>query len=310
MPCGRLSYALATSIRGLIELVRIVTSKFGDVCEKSVSSILRVMNECYKRLEPHEVELVDLYIFEHASTAHAFLLKESIRAGVTSTFFGEKFFAMHDAWKGTPRITLCLDRIEVLPKLVQLGGIRHEVGHSVLHGSLKYYVLSLPPSLSELAKRFSLPLPYLMDMLYLISIAVKDYEVSRLLYERGYVEDQVAYVRHLLNISESDILSWGIARGSPMAEALCLASCLKTIGCATPFLYERKLNELVRNDLIKSLSYLPREHSTRLLNVFLEEFPSLGKDTLTNIDHIAQVVADKLVKPILKAKTSSGSLQL
>ncbi len=124
------------------------------------------------------------------------------------------------------------------------------------------------------------------NLLYLISIAVKDYEVTRLLHERGYVEDQVAYAKHLLKISEDDTLSWEISRGKPPAEAMCLISCLKAAGCVAPLLVDKKLGEEVRQYLMESLSYLPADRSTLLLRVVKGGFPSLGTDTLDNVDRM------------------------
>jgi len=269
-------------------LVRIVVSKFGRVEDETMNNVIETMEECYGRLAPHEVSLVDLYVFERSSSVEAFLTKEYVEVGVTSAPFDELFFAMHDAWRGTPRIILCLERMKTLPMLVKIGGIRHEVGHSVLHGSLRYYLLPSPPTLLELADRFNLPFEYVANILYLISIAVKDYEVSRLLYGRGYVEDQVAYAKHLLRVSESDVLSWEISRGKPPAEVLCLISCLKAAGCAAPLLIDEKFGEDVRRCLIESLSYLPPNLSALLLKVILEGFPSLGTDTLDNIDRMVR----------------------
>jgi len=269
-------------------LVHICVSKFGEVNREEIDSVIEVMEECYSRLAPHDVSMADLCVFERSSSVEAFLAKESAEVGVVSAPFDELFFAMHDAWRGTPRIILCLERMKRLPRLVKMGGIRHEVGHSVLHGSLRYYLLPFHPALLELADRFNLSFEYVANMLYLISIAVKDYEVSRLLYGRGYVEDQIAYAKHLLKVSESDVLSWEISRGKPPAEVLCLISCLKAAGCTAPLLIDKKYGEELRRHLIESLSYLPADRSAPLFKVISEGFPSLGTDTLDNIDHMVR----------------------
>jgi hypothetical protein len=112
--------------------------------------------------------------------------------------------------------------------------------------------------------------------------------VSSLLYGRGYLEDQVAYAKHSLEVSESDVLSWEISRGNPPAEALCLISCLKAAGCAVPLLIDKKFGEDVRRRLVESLSYLPADLSALLLKVIFEGFPPLGKDTLNNIDRMVR----------------------
>ena len=267
-------------------LVHIVVSTYGKINDEEIERVIEIMQECYSRLSPHDVSLVDLYLFERSSSVEAFFAKERRKVGVASAPFDELFFAMHDAWRGIPRITLCLEKMEKLPRLVKMGGIHHEVGHSILHGNLRYYVLSFPPALLEIVDRFNLSFEYMTNLLYLISIAVKDYEVTRLLHERGYVEYQVAYAKHLLKISEDDTLSWEISRGKPPAEAMCLISCLKAAGCAAPLLVDKKLGEEVRQYLMESLSYLPADRSTLLLRVVEGGFPSLGTDTLDNVDRM------------------------
>jgi len=188
--------------------VRIFVSKFGKVDDEEMHHVVGLMEECYGRLEPHEVELVDLYVFERSSSVNAFLARESEEVGVVSAPFNDSFFAMHDAWRRTSRIILCVERMRSsLPKLVQEGGIRHEVGHSVLHGDLRFYLLPVSPAFLELADSFGFSREYAANLLYLVSIAVKDYEVSRLLTERGYIEDQLTYARHLLTVSEGERLS-------------------------------------------------------------------------------------------------------
>ena len=279
---------------------KIVVSRFNGVIDGAVNSIVEVMEECYHRLAPHDVTLVDLYVFNRSSSLQAFFAKESSEVGVASAPFNELFFATHDAWRGTPRITLCFERMQELPKLVQVGGIRHEVGHSVLHGGLGYYFLSLPPVLLGLVDHFALSLEYATNLLYLISIAVKDYEVTRLLHERGYVEDQVAYAKHLLTVSEDDLLAWRMAQGKPLAEILCLTSGLKAPGCAVPLLSNKTYGEEIRSRLKESFSYLPPDYSSLLLKVLSENFPRLGTDTLENIEHMTDLITEWIIKSLLR----------
>ena len=112
--------------------------------------------------------------------------------------------------------------------------------------------------------------------------------MTRLLHQRGYVEDQVAYAKHLLRFSEDDILSWEISRGKPPAEALCLISCLKAAGCVAPLLVDKKFGEEVKQYLMESLSYLPADRSALLLKVIEDGFSSLETDTLDNVDRIVR----------------------
>ncbi len=281
------------------ERTRITVSKFGKVEGTLTDYIQATMQECYLRLKPHEVSLVDLYIFEKSSSLDAFIERESKEVGIASASFSEQFFAMHDAYRGISRIIICIERMKNLPELVQEGGIRHEVGHSVLHGSLLYYLLPFPQSLSELVMRQKISQQYASDLLYLTSIAVKDYEVSRLLYDRGFIEDQIAYSKHLVTFTESDRLSWEISRNLPQAKILYLVSCLKTAACAIPFLADKTLGNEIERQLIENLSYLPTSSYSSLFKIIVEDFPSLGEDTLCNIGKMVRLVVDRIVKPNL-----------
>ncbi len=60
-------------------MVRIVASRFGEVNGKAVDRVVEVMEECYGRLSPHGVTLVDLYVFERSSSLGCLLgLKEGV----------------------------------------------------------------------------------------------------------------------------------------------------------------------------------------------------------------------------------------
>jgi len=279
-------------------LVRIVVSKYGNIYDDEVDEILNIMLECYSRLMPHEVSLVDLYLFERSSSVEAFLRSECEELGVMVTPFAEAFFSTHDAWRGVPRVTICLEKVRALPKLVKLGGIRHEVAHTVLHGSLEYYLIQPPLPLLEMSNQFNLPLEYVRNILYLVSIAVKDYEATRFLYSRGYVEDQVEYVKFLLRVSEDDVTSWELSKGNPLLKALYLISILKTVGCAAPLLNDIRFGQEVKQLLVESLSHLPRKLSTIILKFAEEAFPTLGAGTLENIDSIMRK-CDQIFKAVL-----------
>lgn len=282
------------------QFVRIVASKFGEVNAEEIDLVIDIMEECYERLRPHNVEIVDLYLFDRASAAEAFLAKEKEEVGVMSESFSDLFFATHDAWRGTPRIILCFEKMSKLPKTVQVGGIQHEVGHSVLHGSLHYYFLPFPPTFLHLANRFDLSLRFVTNLFYLTSIAVKDYEVSRLLYKEGYKEDQIIYVKHLLRVSEDDLIAWEMSKGKPLAEILFLISCLKTAGCAAPYLFDKKFSKDVKFHLMDNLTFLPEEYTKPFFNAILRGFPSLKTDTLSNINLMSCLITESIIEPILQ----------
>lgn len=278
-------------------MVKIVVSKFGDVDDEKVRRLTEILKECYRRLEPHELPLVDLYLFKSSHAMNAFLSGERSMVGVISSPFDESFFATHDAWRGTPRITVCFERMDDLPELVQTGILRHEAGHSVLHGSIEYYIFSIPQSLDKASERFAIPRNFSFDLLYLTSIAVKDFEITKLLLDKGYFEDQVAYSRFLLSTSREDETAWEIANGNPARMALCLIGRLKELACAIalpPRLNESDVIGWIKDELF----YLPEDFQINLLKV-AREFPKLAtSDTFEKVEKVTDILVKDLLEPL------------
>jgi hypothetical protein len=216
---------------------------------------------------------------------------------VASEGLDEGFIAMHDAWRGTSRIGVCMSRMGELPGLVQIGSLRHEVGHSVLHGSMEYYVFPIYAPLMEAAKRVRLSKEYSFNLVYLISIAVKDFEVTRLLSGKGYVDDQVAYSNHVLRTSNEDLVAWQFSKGNPAGMALCLGGKLKDAACLIalqPSLGDPSIPDRIRSEL----SYLPDQILSGTLKT-LERFPELMTgDTFQNVAVMTKVFVEDILQPL------------
>jgi hypothetical protein len=278
-------------------VVKIVLQKFGEIPEESERDTLGIIQECYERLEPHGVEILDLFLFSDPSSMHGFYSRERSALHVVSEDLGESFIAMHDAWRGTSRIGVCMSRMRRLPRLIQIGTLRHEVGHSVLHGSTEYYVFSISAPLIQAAKRLGLSKEYSFNLLYLISIAVKDFEVTRLLSEKGYVEDQVAYSNHVLGTSTEDLDAWQLSEGNPASMSLCLAGRLKDAACLIA-LQPRLSEQSVADTLRRQLSYLPHPTLDEMLKT-LKRFPeAMAGDTFQNVAMMTKMFVEDLLQPL------------
>lgn len=269
-------------------LVKIVLTKFGNIEARDVEFVRNALNGCYLQLEPHEVTFLDLYLFESATLMRAFFINEKHRMGIASRGFDDAFVAQHDAWRGASRISICLERLRLLPREAQIGSIEHEVGHSILHGGIEYYVIPqslIPPfvvkhSSEESARSF----------LDLVSIAVKDYEVTRYLFGRGCDRGQVAYVINVVDATEDDKLAWRISRGNRVAEILCIVSRLKEVCCAAPFLQDERFRNDIEDRLVKNLSYMGCDVVTKLMFIARHELPELGADTMKNIGVLSDLL--------------------
>ncbi len=274
-------------------MVKIVLRKIGEIPKKTELEIVDIIEECYERLKPHEVTLLDLLLFRNASQMRMFYSNERSIVGVVSENLTDQFFALHDAWRGTSRISVCLDRMKKIPRLVQTGALRHEVGHSVLHGSLEYYVFPITSILSEASKRYKLSNEITLNLLYLISIAVKDFQVTKLLLEGGYFDDQVAYSKHVLTTSEEDLAAWNIAQGNPSGMVLSLAGRLKDVACFTALLSslgEAETLKVMRGEL----SYLPNSIIEKILKIVMRFPEVIEDDTFKGVDLIIGLFVDNL----------------
>jgi len=268
--------------------VRIDTSKFGNIDDGDMDFVKGTLDECYPRLEPHEVSYVDLYLFETATRMRAFFLRERFAVGADGQGFDDLFVAQHDAWRGTPRISICLERLRPLPREVQVGSIRHEAGHSVLHGGIEFYIAPLP-LIPRLAAEFGFQREPSRNFLYLMSIAVKDFEVTRFLLGREFFEDQLAYAMSIFDTTDDDRLAWRMSRGNRVAEILCMASRLKEMCCAAPFLRDERIGKELEERVMDKLSYLGGDDAKRLLKIAMDDLPTLGTDTMRNIGFLSDL---------------------
>jgi hypothetical protein len=284
-------------------MFKLNVKKFGEIDEERLGSTINTVDECYRHLEPRPVILLDLYFFQKASTMRAFLYRERKDIGVTTSSFDERFFATHDAWQGIPRIMLCQENMQLLPELVNAGGIRHEVAHTVLHGSPEYYVITVPEVLREACLRYAVPSESVTDLLYLMSIAVKDYEATRLLYGRGYIEDQVAYNSYFLKPTEEDIQVWQVAQLDPLAKVVAIAALLKNFCSATPLVEDEKYGENVRETVEAGMSHISPQLSSGILRTLMKVTRCFSNDTHRNITLLTQSFVEEFIDMLLGQKT-------
>jgi len=274
----------------------IVLQSFGNIPIHVTANIKKVVEECYRELEPHAVKLLDLLLFENQMRMNSYYASEKKASGVASEMLSERFFAVHDAWRGISRIGVCLENVTQLSELVQIGALRHEVGHSVLHGSVEHYVFSAPQLLLEAERKFRLGRDFSLSLLYLISMAVKDFEVTKLLAEKGYVEDQLAYSSHVLAASEDDLAAWRMAEGNLAAEALCAVSRLKD--AASTIAISQFLQRSPAEKLKEELSYLPDMILERFLRLTEALSKCVAGETLHNVNAAVRSFVEIFLEPL------------
>ncbi len=138
----------------------------------SSSDIVAALRRVYERVGGDG--FIELIIHGSREAMETFLRQEARRLGVV---VDASFPVVHEAWTGVPRI-------HVVPReLRQLGNVGkaflvHEAFHSILHGSLEYYVVTLPSKeeVSWLAA-------------YIAATSIKDLEVHMHMKRYGFREE-------------------------------------------------------------------------------------------------------------------------
>jgi len=265
----------------------------GDVPNSFQQEMRQQLEECYRRLPTSGLEVVQVRLLDTVQRLREFLAAEHAELSIVGAM-GEEFLALHDAWHGLPRITLCHERLAEVPHLVGLGAIRQQVAHSILHGSPEYYVFKLSRNLVEKGQERGLALVALQQLLYYVAIAVKDYEVVRLLVAHGYVDCQAALAFHQLETSDQDRLAWQLAQFNPVARLICLASQLKPLLPLRPLVAKPAIAPGLIQQARAMLTFLPLGEQDKLWDLTQQIAAALGDDTHQNIAAALQLTLEVL----------------
>lgn len=267
---------------------------FGSINNKMKDAIINIINETLDKLGIYDI-YIEVLIFKELNDLKRYRdLERSIR-GIE---IGDIFFAMHDAWMGYPRIFLCEMLANKMPHNAFIGGIRHEVGHAILHGSIQYYVFSPTDELLNIAGVYGLTEDFLTRITYLISIAVKDYEVTDFLIKNGFKECQFYFIKEVLKVTDDERAAWRLAWNKYMRLNHIL-TILKAYTAAKPLMNDSLYGEEICDTLNESMSYLPDKYKKIILYI-LDKIEKLPGDTWSKISKATEIVTNALIKPILE----------
>ena len=265
----------------------------GDVPDDFCQEVKQLLEDCYYRLPVSGLEVVQVRLLDTVHRLRQLLATEHAELGIAGPL-GTEFLALHDAWRGVPRITICQERLAEVPHLVGLGAIRQQVAHSILHGSPEYYTFKLSRDLAEKAQERELPPMALQQLLYYVAIAVKDYEVVHLLVNYGYLDCQVALAFHQLETTDEDKLAWQLAQLNSAARLICLASQLKPLLSLRPLVTKPSIAPGLIQQARAMLSFLPPGDQDKLWALTQQITTAMGGDTHQNIAAALQLTLEVL----------------
>jgi hypothetical protein len=206
-------------------------------------------------------------VWESVHDLQAFYQKEKEELGVVT---GEEteFLATHEAWRGYPRVHICQERIEGIHETVVRGVLHHEIGHTILHGSPEYYTFWFTDRLQEAGRSHGLDLQGLQQLVYVLSIAVKDWDVVGWLTKERLGSGQQALLEYCMAETGEEQAAWEMVKAIPIALRMALAVFLKIILPIEAMVsagYEGARDLMVRWE--DAYGWLPEKERQRLLRL-------------------------------------------
>lgn len=253
----------------------IKVEKIVNVDDAIVERILNVLGETYETLGPPMTFSVTLRIFEKSD--------------------GSQFFASHEAMEGKPTISVYVDKMASLPYDVVIGGIRRQAAHSILHGSPEFYNIKLPSELRRAMAEYSLPDAFATKILYGVSMAVKEYAVTKFLLNGGFVDDQVAYAKYLLEPIPEEVASWEFVKASPLERIVYLIMTARDISSVMPLTEDPRFSGEIKMFIEKKIEHLPPNYRNKVRKIAGEVFSSFNGDIFRNIDRLTNIIVRELI---------------
>jgi hypothetical protein len=201
----------------------------GKVDESFLREVQKWTGEVIGKTEPGMApDRISVYLWEKEKDFQEFDAQEKAELGVV-TGDESNFLATHEAWRGYPRIHISLEKIRGVPEEVIRGVVQHEIGHALLHGKPEFYQFLFSELLQEAARSAGLDLPQLQQLVYLLSVALKDEEVVRLLSERGLGIYQNRLLEYLIEDTGEEQQTWELIKDLPALRKIAWAAFSKTL---------------------------------------------------------------------------------
>ena len=200
-----------------------------EIDESFLTQVRTWVNEVLEIEElPSSPPCLSVSIWKTMEKYQDFYQREKKERGVVT---GEEtdFLATHDAWRGYPRIHICQERLMAIAGTIVQGVIHHETGHALHHGAPEFYTFRFSNRLQEAGRSYGLDLPLLQQCVYLLSVAIKDQDVTLWLAKNGLGSSQLALLGYLLSDTEEEHRVWERIRESHALRKIASAAFLKTL---------------------------------------------------------------------------------
>lgn len=244
-----------------------------------------IISRIYGEIGEPKAELVELLIYSSHTLACTRLSLDRIKLGIIG-LGDEGFLAFHEVWHGYPRVHIAVDKLKELNEKLRMAIIEHELVHTILHGSLDYYLIPIPHMVKLDPKVLS-------TITYLVSVAVKDYEVLSTLLKHGFINEQIEYLRYML---ESEVETVNVEPLNLEVKALIVSALLKHTITASPFI-ELNISRHYTWELLEKFICnikTPRDVKFALLNISLNVIPKVKGDFQDKVLRVVGSIVEHL----------------
>jgi len=171
---------------------------------------------------------ISINIWRRMDELQSFYQQEKQELGVVA---GEEteFLATHEAWRGHSRIHICEERVKDVPDVVTQSVLHHEISHALHHGTPEFYIFRYSTKLQKAGRIGGLDLALLRQCVYMLSIAIKDYDVVRWLTDIGLGCGQLHLLEYMISDTEDERRIWEVVCVNTAPRKLALALFLKTL---------------------------------------------------------------------------------
>jgi len=268
---------------------RVVVKRYGSIDEGFISWIIGILDSVYKTSEEPPL-IVELHVYESNDLYRTYALLERLSLDIKHLDV-EEYLAYHDAWYGVPRIHVIYEVSNRVNKHVFKSAIIHEAVHSILHGDVASYLVTLPQKLNSLTLNDNVK----WEFITIIASSIKDVEVTSYILERKLDPNLLDFIRYNVRISEEDLELLRLAVEGYEFKLLAIASLLKMLAPLSSLL----LYNIVSDELIEEVDNIickyPNDISDIVWRLVREVIPSIRGDLQDKLDTITDFIIDSIM---------------
>lgn len=263
----------------------------GSVSGGVKNDVVNTVKDCYKHFGSQVPYRLEILLTDSEAILRDYLRQEKFNQGIIEDESYDNV-CMYDNLRGFPRITLSMERLSQFNKQARQGVIRHQAAHSALHGSLEYRIFKIPDESRQMAMVKNIDNLTMENAVYKLSLAIKDFEATRLLVEHNYINCQLAFALEWIQPVNSIGAPKQPARVDRQEKFINQITLLKPILFSHPLIQVPKskkidleMQVMLGRRIEEVVEDLPENDQARLLQVSNRIADGISRDTHENVDN-------------------------